>query len=60
MHKSHTLLIVYLGLSVVREDHSWKVVAERSSGGLIVISSPLKHLQHHPDGHRPTFVSEVH
>ncbi len=45
---------------MVRVDHFQVVSSEQPSNGPIVISSPLKYVQHHFGGHWPTSVREVH
>ncbi len=52
--------MVHVRLQAVRKDHFQKVLLEQLSDGPIVISSPLKHVQHHSGGRWPTLASEAH
>ncbi len=61
MCNAHVLeLVVRLRVQAVREGHFHKVSSEQPSDGPIVMSSPLKCVQHHSGGHWPTSVCEVH
>ncbi len=60
MHKSCVLEMVHLSWQAAHEDHFHRIVADRPSGGPVMVGCAHKSLQCPSDSHWPTLVSVVH